>query len=389
VRSVLERLQEEADRLDASGKLTEANKVDKAIRMATAGNCTRAFLSLAKTSRTNKVVASLMGEIRDLATGRSLKRLQQAAIAASLLESAANVPTHERSAKVAKAFKQLSSIVDGLPAAFSTEIKAVLGSIRNDVAGAMSPDAAQRISSAAARVRELLSPSRMLAYRKGLDLPSMDDPKKKAITEAITSMRDANIPDDRIPGLLVSLKIADSPEEVQVVLRGMPRKEPEPAPEKPEAPTTPAAPSPAPTPKMPPPRSVTIEYPNLKAIPDALGLIERALDDYLITIVSMITMDPNEMSTIQDEMKRGLLEFSAERLSQAQQIANKPSRIRIGQEVSDIVNDYFKARPQGIDQRATKGLAKTVGDSVKLEAHIGPGAPKGMLSGLSRKEGTE
>lgn len=390
--TIIDRFFEEADRLDALGAKSDADKLDKAVKMAMSGQTARAYLSLARLGVKNEIVASLMGDLWNSATGGDIKALQSAAVAASRLKSVAMAPTHMMNQRVVDAFGVLEREFKKLPSVFSSQVGPLLESIRGDVGGTLTAEKSQKITNAAGKIIEALSPKRLIEYQKGL--PATPEPNKtednreKAILDAISNLRETNIPEERIPELLTKLKITNSTAEARAFLskspaKAVPTHQPEkitPAPveknpEKiisPAAPQKSAEPAPIATPTNMP------QYPILKGINGALGLFEQALDMYSITLVAMVTMDPEKMVELRDELRNRFKRFAADRLSNTQ--GTRPATIlSVGKEAESLMNEFLSQEPllKDVPKKALSNFSKEIGNSVRVEAPIG------------RKEGTE
>ena len=201
MKPILDRFLEQSDRLDAEGERVAANTIDKAVLLARNGQNTKAYLILTKVASKNKVVATLVDEFRNLMNGVSIKSLQNAAHAASILESVSLVPTYLPNKKVGNAFLELDKAIRSLPPVFADELKPFIEAIRGDVNSPITPDVSQKISKAASMVREALSPNRLISYQKGLPMTptKKHDPREKMVLDAISNLRETNIPEEQIP----------------------------------------------------------------------------------------------------------------------------------------------------------------------------------------------
>jgi len=391
VNTIIDRFLEEADRLDSLGDKASADRVDKAVKLATSGQHARAYLSLAAVAAKNEVVASLIGDLWSAASGGDIKALQNAALAASRLRSVSMAPTHAPNQRVIAAFDALESAMNRLPSVFTSQIAPIVDSIRGDVAGVLSPAASQNITNAAGKIVEALSPNKLLEYKRGLpmttDAPTSkpEDNKEKAILDAIKVLRES-VPEERIPKLLTTLKMTSSEAEAMAFLKKAPPPvkpttppapvEPEkvaPAPEekKPEKIISPITPEPTPAPVTP--TVETTQYPTLKGVNGAIGLFDHAIDTYLITLVSSVSMDPEKMVELMDEIKGNFSRFLADRLSNTKS-TSPMSAPALGKEAERIVKEFLSQEGlvKDVPEKILAKFSKTVGESVKLEAPMEP-----------------
>ena len=385
MKPILDRFLEQADRLDSDGERLAANTVSKAVVLAASGQKAKAYLILAKVASNNKVIATLLNEFRDLMSGVSIKSLQNTAHAASILESVALVPTYLPNRKVGSAFIELDKYVRGLPPAFADELKPFIESIRDDVNSPMTPELSHKISSAASRIRNALSPSRLIHYQKGLPMPS-SDPKEKMVMDAISNLRETNIPEEQLPGLLTKLKITKSTEEALRYIEKSPppvkppeAKPPEPTEAEPEPTAVPEKIRPAPEskekekiispgspPTTEPVKPPSPQYPSLKAVEGIMSILETCFEDNLIILVSSLTEDPEKMSSMQVPLRNAFLDFATDRISNTN-TTDTASRIRVEKETEALVSEFLNLSLKDLPKDTADAFSRSIGELVSLD----------------------
>jgi hypothetical protein len=377
--------------MDEAGLVRDANTVDKAVKLAMSGRPGRAYLVLSSVATRNKAMASLADDFRKLMSGVSISAIQNAAHAASVLESVSYTPTHLPSKKVQNAFIELQRAVSKLPEVFSNEIKPIIESIKGDAGGVLTPENSQKISNAAAEIRKSLSPNRLISYQKGLPMTPSKDPKEKMVMDAIDSLRETNVPEDRIPGLLTKLRVTKSVEEANMFLAKAP-------------PPAPAVPAPAPAPVQPdqpekirpaeekkePEKIIspskeqpkeepeadpnTTQYPTLKSVGSIMGVLEKAVSNQAFALAGRMTDDGEKATELEVQMVNLFLDFAAKRISNTK-TTDEMTRTKVEIEVDALMNEFFeenKARfidkdGNPLDKEDLQTFARIVAESVSLD----------------------
>jgi len=280
--------------------------------------------------------------LKDLTSGVSIKSLQNAAHAASQLQSVAAVPTHLPNEKVVGRFADLEKAIGKVPTVFADELRGKIDSVRDEVSKPMTPERSQKIYNAAAEIVKALSPARLISYRWNV------------------------------------------PMEPEEIARPKPEAEKPVPPVSTPAPAPPPAPSPAPGPAAPPEEKIkpapeskepeklisppekeeekpaapmVKQYPILKSSKGILSHIIAAVNNYLFTFLSSFEDNSEKLLAMEEQIKDSLIKFVQKSISETKEDPRAmPTSSKVQQEVKEVVRDFLaRTMPELVEGQKPSG----------------------------------